>query len=53
MPEQTVVYRKEKSISYDKATGEIHFHKTYYTSNEVKDAITIIETQKVMEESNE
>jgi len=53
MSEKPIVYRKEKSISYDEKTGELHFHKTFYTLNEVKDAITIIEVNKTMEDSNE
>ncbi len=53
MPEVTIAYKKVKSVSYDKETGEICFHKSYYTINEVKDALTVIELNQTMEEAND
>ncbi len=51
--EETIVYKKEKSISYDSETGELHFHKLIYKVEEVADALTIVKVKNTMQEAKE
>ena len=59
MADKVIAYKKVEAISYDKdhedfkeAGGRVYFHKTFYYLNELKDAITVIETNNIMEEAN-
>ena len=52
MTEKVIIYRKEKSISFNDKTGEVHFHKLTYNVQELKEAVNIIETKKLLEEAN-
>lgn len=51
--EEVIVYRKEKAISYDEKSGEIIFHKSYYTISEVEDALIEIKTKIAKGEKDE
>ena len=58
--EKVISYKKVETISYDKEHndykeegGRLYFHKTFYSLNEVKDAIKVIELNNTMEEANE
>ena len=55
--EKVISYKKSESISYDKdhddfkeAGGRVFFHITFYSLNELKDAIKEIEIQNKLEE---
>ena len=59
MAEKVIAYKKVEAISYDKdhedfkeAGGRVYFHKTFYSLNELKDAITVIEMNNTMQEAN-
>ena len=59
MADKVIAYKKSESISYDKdhkdykeSGGRLWFHKTFYSLSELKDAITVIETNNIMEEAN-
>ena len=37
--EKVILHREEKAVSFDESDNTIHFHKTYYTIEELEETI--------------
>ena len=39
MKEEIILTREEKAVSFDESDNTIHFHKTYYTIEELEETL--------------